>query len=274
MKAEYLNLYSKTEQKRMQVLKALFEEWQDVVGDKDGYWFIPDGFYPKYLGQTTRVLYIARDSYDLYGEDDPLGETTYIEKFVRQYLAGRMDSQNTRNGVNINRIKFHKMLIQVAYGLIHNCPWTAKDPDAPQIPYASEICEGGKVFERATFAFMNLCKWSHESTQGTKAAWDAVNEFVDKSATQKRNFFLEEIDLLDPNIIITLNLGPDLIARWTGNSAKCVDSRNENCFVYRLSSGNKERMIFDSWHFSATRKSEERDIYNPLLKMTRKYYPR
>lgn len=41
----------------------------------------------------------------------------------------------------------------------------------------------------------------------------------------------------------------------------------------RRADGKKERMIFDSWHFSA-RKSEERDIYNPLWEMTRKWCPR
>lgn len=284
MEAEYLKLYSKTEQERMKALDKLFRDWKKVVGDPTWYWFIPDGFYPKYLSQTTRILYIARDSYDLYGDEDENGERTYIEKFIRQYLAGRMDNNGNSNSVNINRNKFHKMLIQVAYGLINDFPWSANNPKAKQVLSASEICEGGKVFERATFAFMNLCKWSHENgeeadknknenNKGWKTDWTAVKEFVEKSATKTRNFFLEEINLLDPNIIITLNLRPNLIAQWTGHLAKRVEI-DENCCVYRLSSGDKERMIFDSWHFSTTRKSEERDIYNPLLKMTRKWYPR
>ena len=273
MKAEYLKLYSKAEQTRLRALDALFTKWEKTVGDRKGCWFVPDGFYPHYFLKKTRILYMGRDAYDLYGKEDVYGETTYIEKFIRQYLAGKMDSAKGPNTVGINRVKFHKMLIQVAFGLLHDCPWMATTPDELYVPYASEICENEQVFDDAPFAFMNLCKWSHESTEGTHANWDAISEFVDKSATQKRNFYLEEIEILNPDIIITLNFGPDLIARWTGNAAKCVDSTNENCFVYRLACGKKEYMIFDSWHFSA-RKSEERAIYNPLWEMTRKWCSR
>lgn len=271
MKAEYLKLYSKTEQAKLHALEALFTKWEKMVGDREGYWFVPDGFYPRYFAQKTKILYIGRDAYNVY--------ESYITQFMQQYLTGRMGD----NGVNINRVKFHKMLIKVAYGLIHDCPWRATKAHPEQIPSAFEICQDGKVFERATFAFMNLCKWTHEHVkEGGKdekekgTGWgvdrEAVDEFVNKSVTQKRNFFLEEIELLDPDIIITLHHMPNLIARWTGNLAKRV-ATNGNCCVYRLSNGKHERMIFDPWHFSSW-KSEERDIYNPLWKMTRKWCPR
>ena len=48
MKEEYLKLYSKDEQRIMESFKALFNEWHKHVGEKDGCWFVPDGFYPNY----------------------------------------------------------------------------------------------------------------------------------------------------------------------------------------------------------------------------------
>ena len=123
--AKYLNLYSAEEQLLLQQLKKLFESWKREVGDRhDGYWFVPDGFYPRYFSQKPRILYMARDAYDLYGDDDESDEKTYIEKFLRQYLAGRMDDGQHMDGRCINRVKFHKMLIQVAYGIVHGCLWS------------------------------------------------------------------------------------------------------------------------------------------------------
>ena len=267
MMAKYLNLYSAEEQLLLQQLKKLFESWKREVGDRhDGYWFVPDGFYPRYFSQKPRILYMARDAYDLYGDDDESDEKTYIEKFLRQYLAGRMDDGQHMDGRCINRVKFHKMLIQVAYGIVHGCLWS-------QLPYASEICADGTVFNRVSFAFMNLCKWSHESDDesksGTGADWVAINEFVAKSLTTETNFFLEEIRLLRPDIIISMNLGPEMIGRVFGEKVTQIDNKNPNCYAYSLKVEKKLSPIFvlDSWHFSSRNKSEQTEVYEPLLKV-------
>ena len=266
MKTKYLNLYSPTEKQLLRQLDDLFKRWESTVGDKpdSGYWFIPDGFYPKYFSQKPRILYMARDAYDLYGADDERGERTYTEKFLRQYVDGRMDDGKRKDGICINRVKFHKMLIQVAYGIVHNCHWS-------KVPYASEICAGGAVFDRVSFAFMNLCKWSHESDDkskpGTGADWTAINEFMEKSLTTETNFFLQEIQLLQPDIIISMNLGPEIIKRVFGEKVIQIDNTNPNCYAYSIEEAKNLNpiLVLDSWHFSARNKKEQTEIYEPLL---------
>lgn len=193
-----------------------------------GFWFIPDGFYPNYLRQNPRILFIGRDAHDLYGEDDENGEMTYIEKFLPLYLSGRMgDTKRSINGA-----KFHKLLIEVAYGIIHECSWNISEgnPSKPHVPFASDICgEDEKVFDRVSFAFMDLCKWSHDSgdgsANGTGVVWDAVDAFIDHSAKGNRNFILEELSLLSPDIVISMNLGQELISRFSTGKFRLVDDK-------------------------------------------------
>ena len=263
MKDKWLEMFSNEEKRLKSKIDALCNEWKTVVGepcDPRPLWFIPDGFYPNYLSQKVRILYIGRDAYDLYGSDDLCAEKTYIEKFIRQYVSGIMD-----NGKNVNRFKFHKMLIKVAYGLINGCSWS-------DVPCASEICDNGKIFEKTSFAFMNLCKWSHESDgdgPGCAADWDTINRFIGLSVTKRRNFILEEIELLSPDVIITMNFGPRLIQQFSGVAEPC--DKHEDCFVYSLTMAKSEVLILDPWHFSATKKSECKNIYAPLLQMLKKH---
>ena len=172
------------------------------------------------------------------------------------------------NGESVNRFKFHKMLIQVAYGLIHGCSWS-------DVPYASEICGDGEIFEKTSFAFMNLCKWSHESGEhGTEwvADWDAIDKFVGLSVTTKRNFILEEIGLLVPDVIITMNFGKERIQRLFGAfiSREPVEE-SVDCYAYSLVTPKKKSLLLDPWHFSSRNKSEGNNIYEPLLQMVKKH---
>lgn len=270
------NMYSSEEADLLHRLDELFTEWKRVAEAPSGFWFIPDGFYPNYFRQNPRILYIGRDAHDLYGEDDENGETTYIEKFLPQYLSGKMGDAKR----NINGVKFHKLLIEVAYGIIHECNWnqSTDEPSKPHVPYASEICgHDGKVFDRVSFAFMDLCKWSHESYEGsgngTGVAWNAVDTFIKQSAKENRNFILDEISLLSPDIVISMNFGRELISRFSSGKFQLVDDKNENCFVYKmeLDSIQKPVFLFDTWHFSGS-KSEEKCIYNPLVQQIDAYW--
>ena len=263
MKKECLKKYTANEVKLLKQLDTLFNGWKKVAkAPEDGFWFVPDGFYPNYFSQNPKILYIARDPYDLYGD--------YIEKFLPQYLDGR-----STNGKSINSVKFHKMLIQVAYGILHECSWnqSADNPSKPWVPCASEICgDDRKIFEKVSFAFMNLCKWSHESSNdGTKADWNAIGEFVEKSVTGGKNYILEEISLLSPDIIITMNLGPELIECFSQGKAKLIDKKDQNCYVYQLETEKGPIALFDPWHFSSL-KNEETEIYNPLVKQIDAYW--
>lgn len=56
------------------------------------------------------------------------------------------------------------------------------------------------------FAVMQLSKYSNDSDEGSIRNVEMMNRFLEDSELDKRNFFMEELSLLDPDIIITANL--------------------------------------------------------------------
>ncbi len=56
------------------------------------------------------------------------------------------------------------------------------------------------------FAVMQLSKYSNDSDEGSIQNVEMMNRFLEDSELDKRNFFMEELSLLDPDIIITANL--------------------------------------------------------------------
>lgn len=267
MKKAYLELYRPAEKTLMVEIQNLLAQWVATVGspDESEGTFLYDGFYPKYLEKNPKILFLARDAYDIWSDI-----CFYMENVLPLYLSGQGS-----DGKSINSAKFHKMMIEVAYGILHECTWnkSAEEPEKESVPYASEICEGGIIFDQVSFAFMNLCKWSHCSGggAGVNADWDAIGEFVEKSTAGGRNFIMEEIAMLAPDIIITMNFQEDLIKKFTGNKAEKVDDTNPDCFVYRLPFPHGTALLFDSWHFSSS-KSEEHCIYNPLAEQIGRYW--
>ena len=121
---------------------------------------------------------------------------------------------------------------------------------------------------------MNLCKWSHEKDKrGIRAARDIIDQFIKKSTTSKLNFILKEIELLDPHLIISMNLGEELFERFANASEESCNNCNNGRKIYCFTQDKKKHVVFDSWHFSAPKKAEELDIYKPLLEMTRQRNP-
>lgn len=119
---------------------------------------------------------------------------------------------------------------------------------------------------------MNLCKWSHESGEyGTEwaADWKTIDKFVELSVANKRNFILEEIGLLEPDVIITMNFGVERIQRLFSVSSPVEEC--DDCYVYSLARPLGKCLVLDSWHFSSRNKSEDKNVYEPLRRMIKKH---
>ena len=261
MKEEIKSLYSKEEQLLLTKLDKLFVEWQKRWDGETG-WFIRDGFYPGYLGARKKILFIARDCYDIYDEDDGC----YISTFIPQYATGLLNGPNGTKK-SINTVRFHKLLIKVAYGRLQgdNAPLTWSD-----IPHARDICETGQMFHDVSFGFMELGKLSHESCDpaGTGADWERISSSVSFS-TDGDNLLRREIDLLSPDLIIGMNLnenpdGKDYYSIIFGKDISKVPLQISDCDVYQVRLTPKKIIpLLDCWHFSG-RFSEERYIWKPI----------
>ena len=255
---DFVNLYTLSERNLLVKLRVLFEEWDNEYKEyrkgkrelQNYEMIVPDGFYPNYLSQKPKILFIGRESYTIEGYN-------YIDLFIDHYLAGRTGCNNCQA---INRDKFHKLLIQVAYGLIYGKDWD-------ETPCAGDICCDGKIFEKISFAFMNLSKLSNnlERQDTTNTNWSIFNHAVNMSINCGRNFILDEIELLDPDLIITMNLERNRLTKVFG---EMLEFENNDWWKYKVKFPGKNKccLLIDSWHFSSTKKDKE-EIHNPILKI-------
>ena len=252
----FLSLYTSIEKDLLSKLDHLFDEWNNVYKEyrlgkpelQDYTMIVPDGFYPNYLLQKNKILFIGRESYTIEG-------CNYIDLFIDHYLAGRTGYNNCQP---INKDKFHKLLIQVAYGIIYGKDWD-------NTPYAGDICKDGKIFEKVSFAFMNLSKLSNnlKKQNTTNTNWNLLEHALNMSLNCGKNFIMEEIELLNPDLIITMNLDRNRLKKIFGERLEIED---DNWWTYKvdLPEKNEKCLLIDSWHFSST-KSDKDEIHNRIV---------
>ena len=258
---EFSALYSQEEKELLGKLNALFCNWnealakyrkdnKDFAENNDYKEIVPDGFYPKYLSQKTKILFLGRESYTIEGRN-------YIDLFTECYLTGIVGKGTSAS--SINTAKFHKMLIKVAWGILNNKSWN-------DIPQANKLC-GENFFDKLSFAFMNLSKLSNTllTQKTTQTNWSLFDHAVDMSLNCGRNFILDEIKLLDPDLIITMNLGRHRLKKVFGEMLEFEDN---DWWKYKVKFPEKDKkcLLIDSWHFSSTKKEKE-EIYDPILKI-------
>ena len=263
---EFLKLYSQEERSLIDKLNTLFCKWNEALanyrkGNKDfaekypnDYReIVPDGFYPKYLSQKPKILFLGRESYTIEG-------CNYIDLFIDDYLVGKTGENQSKS---INSSAFHRRLIQVAYGLRNETNWD-------DTLYAKEICTNKGTFEKVSFAFMNLSKLSNnlEKQETTRTDWNLVKASLEMSLNYDKNFILEEVKLLDPDVIVCMYWGKDIIERIFGKDSLKGDSEKD--FEYKLNIKGKDRLFLHSWHFSSS-KNEKECIHDPIVEAWKKF---
>lgn len=158
----------------------------------------------------------------------------------------------------LNRYQFHATMLYISYALKHKIYYW------DEIPYATEFVDEFGKTNGCSFAFMNFSKLSNES-----GLWQAdeklIDTFVELSKNPICNFFAKEIGLLNPNVIIGMNLGERMKQLGEFSNIRYYGSKNDVCFQTLKTSDKKEYVFLDAWHFSAPSKSPERDIFNPII---------
>lgn len=141
-----------------------------------------------------------------------------------------------------------------------------------EIPYANEILENMVKRNHFGFAIMNISKYSNDAENGSSANFSLINQFLKDSELSKRNFIREEISLLEPDIIITVNL-------WEGHisntelekifpTSDCSNLKTiegiANLWDFNLN--GKKIQLLDLFHFSC-RGSDKTKFYDPSMKL-------
>jgi hypothetical protein len=148
--------YSVEEQAVLRQLVTLFKEWHaafkrladesgQIVGvggasyRPDGVSF--DGFFPGYLNQRKRVLFIGKESRTLCGSN-------YIEEIYEAYKVNRIGK------LTLNQYAFHRRMFKIAYSIQH------RETSFEKIPPASELIDSFGT-EKLSYALMNISKFSN-----------------------------------------------------------------------------------------------------------------
>jgi hypothetical protein len=124
---------------------------------------------------------------------------------------------------------------------------------------------------------MELSKYSNDAEDANRRRdAELMTRFLQDSHLEKRNFVREELSLLNPDVILTMNLwGAGLDAALLEQAlGKVRSAGNPNGIsepaipVNVLSVNGRDIPLFDLWHF-ASHKNTEQDFYNPVMRVWR-----
>lgn len=224
--------YPDNEKPKLALLERLFFEWHQhfaSVGEaleKHGADdMVFDGFYPHYFGQKRRVLFIGRESRGLSG-------CNYLEILYPAYR----ETKRIGPRQHLNRSKFHSRMIHIAYGIVNGLPmWQ-------DIPYASKLGDTFGAVDGVSFAFMNISKLSNEGEHWS-SDWSAINTAHGLS-TQGRSFNQEEVAILEPHVVITMNLGDKIASLGQLTPIHASDLARS----FWLDSGPHRSLLIDTFH--------------------------
>jgi hypothetical protein len=226
----------------------LLNEWKTYIQDKkiihkDGAnGFVPDGFFPYYYKQKIKILYIAVESRQLSG-------CNYIDMVYDGFKNNKIGHKSIDGSV------FFRKLLKITYGIENGFM------DWNKIPEASEITQKHWGESGISFAIMELSKISNDNPSRHKNK-KQINNFIAVSKNEARNFWNEQIKILNPNYIISMNLQGHL--HNLGNIT-AIQKNKIPPSVYSLSVGNGTPIrIIDAYHFSHS--VEEKWFYDSIIK--------
>jgi hypothetical protein len=120
------------------------------------------------------------------------------------------------------------------------------------------------------FAVMNISKYSNDAEDGATADKELINQFLENTDLLKRNYFQEQLELLEPDIIITANLwdgkiGEQYLDLCFGNLTE-IDTIPGVAVLYTMTIKGKIVKVIDVYHFSS-RKPDKEYYYTPIKKL-------
>jgi hypothetical protein len=237
-----------------------------------------DGFYPYYTHQKVKILFIAKESLGLYGKD-------YIQAVFKGIRAndprGRARINRTHPNdpplrvITNNSDPFLSKMLYITYGLNNECcPYE-------DIPWASDI--GQQLFGRKegiigtrsepgiSYAFMNYSKFDNPSEESYAADKYRMQTYFEMAKKSRENWFAKQISLLNPDLIIEMNIGRENSDSLGTKPIEWIENENENFWVGYLPIEDQKYLIFETWHFSRPGKSFNTYFYPFIVDAWKRY---
>lgn len=253
-----LNYKTNADIKLKKQLESLFVDWKAEIKTKDKIvfhednkaydailYFTTDGFLPGYATTKPRILFIGRES--RYQRND----VDYLSSLWEMWSEGIFSNYWTR-------------IFNLAYELVYGS--CQKDFSA------TEIFNSMRNSDDFGFAIMNISKYTNDADDGANADYELINRSLEDSISKRRNFVREEIEILNPDIIITANLwdnkkiSPSALSQIFSNRSNLGQDKNRTSCVYDFLLNGRTVKLLDMYHFSARGNSGEL-FYNPAKEL-------
>ena len=232
--------YPECEQSLLADIRQLMAEWKAAMGDwwrnewalrgKDSLGDIPftsDGFYPYYTQQPIKVLFVGREGIGL-------ADCDYIEVLHQAYKQGRVETKS------LNRHCFHRRILYMLYGIQNGFPAWEDVPPADVI--ARDFATAGGL----SCAFLNISKISNE-----RETYQTDWEVLKASLVPGTPFLQREIELLNPDLIISANVSPIEVKAFRTPPELLSKHPEDLLDIHHCELNGRSIYWFNTFHFSA-----------------------
>lgn len=266
METEDRLFFYELEEKKNQELDLLFDDWINQLEKNEtpihngknkkttpSDCFAKDVFFPGYFNQEKKVCFIGRETRSIGGKD--FRETTMEDYFTR--------FENKNN--------WWRHILYIVYGIRNEGKLSYEN-----IPPADKILAEMKKEEKYGFAVINISKYSNDDENSWQTNKDLVHRFLEDSDLEKTNFFERELQILDPDVIITANLWDETIEKKYLNlclpninfsSTRNVIYKGNSVAEYGKYNLNGRLIDFIDLYHSSAVKSDKYCFYNPAMKI-------
>jgi len=256
--------YSDFEKQKNKELESLFSDWIKQLsknktpidnGNKEkttpADCFAKDGFFPGYFDENNlKVCFIGRETRLIGGYD------------FRDTTKEFFDDPDPKNS-------WWRRILKIMYGIQNNGEIEFEKLNT--IDILNEMYDSNKY----GFAVINISKYSNDNKSNWQTNINLVHRFLKDSELEKTNFFQKELEILNPDVIITANLWDIIESDYINlclpesnfSETKNIIHNGESIAEYGKYNLNGKTIDFiDLYHFSA-KKSDKYCYYNPVMKI-------
>lgn len=248
--------YPECELALKQNIDDLMRDWCTIADNKGA--FTSDGFYPYYTQQKRKILFIGRESRNLFGQD-------YIQSLHCAYKS------NAIGGRSVGQNAFHRRILRLCYGLLNGFL------DFENLPSAKRVIQSFALDGGVSFAFMNISKSSNASNSWS-SNWEAIKSSIKAAIEGDENYIKKEIGYLAPEIIITGNLRCFFSEMFDGfEQFENISKENDWVDVFWVYLQDRKILLIDTYHFSLFQKlngrkvTDKESFYNPIAHVVKRY---
>jgi hypothetical protein len=151
--------------------------------------------------------------------------------------------------------------------------------DLDKLKSAKEIANEMVSSNDFGFAYMNISKYANKAEDSARADIQLMKQFLEDSELKKRNFLNEEVNILEPDIIVTANLWDDKID-WKYldlcfpefKDAEPVKTIEGVARLYQARINRKPVKLLDLYYHFAAIMKQNTYFFEPIKQLFRSVY--